>query len=141
MNTTVATSAFDPAVVATQNRDQAALTAKARATDSGVGSLGAHKMSMKQMRKVAQDFEAVFLGEMLRPMFDGTQPDGPFGGGPGEDTYRSLELNEFGKAIAKRGGIGIADAVVSHMIQMQEANANSGAQQTPKAAYLKAKAN
>ena len=34
--------------------------------------------------------------------------------------WRSLEVDEFGKAFAKAGGVGIADMVVRQMIQLQE---------------------
>ena len=34
----------------------------------------------QQARKIAEDFEAVFLTQMLQPMFDGIKPEAPFGG-------------------------------------------------------------
>ena len=76
---------------------------------------------LKQMRKVAKDFEAVFLSQMLQPMFQDLGAEAPFGGGHGEDVWRSLQVQEYGKAITDAGGIGIADKVMREMIQMQEA--------------------
>lgn len=76
---------------------------------------------IRLMRQKAEDFEAVFIGQMLRPMFAGLKTDGPFSGGPGEDMWRSLQVDEYGKAIAKSGGIGIADAVMRQMLKAQEA--------------------
>ena len=76
---------------------------------------------LKQMRKVAKDFEAVFISQMLQPMFQDLGAEAPFGGGHGEDVWRSLQVQEYGKAIADAGGIGIADKVMREMIQMQEA--------------------
>ena len=76
---------------------------------------------LNQMRKVAKDFEAVFISQMLQPMFQDLGAEAPFGGGHGEDVWRSLQVQEYGKAITDAGGIGIADKVMREMIQMQEA--------------------
>ena len=75
---------------------------------------------IEKLRKTAQDFEAVFLSQMLKPMFEGIEAEAPFGGGPAEDMYRSLMVDEYGKSIAKSGGIGIADQVMGEMLRMQE---------------------
>jgi len=74
-----------------------------------------------KVREAAQEFESVFLGQMMETMFQGIRTDGPFGGGHGESVYRSLLVQEYGKVIAKRGGIGLADAVTRQMIGIQEA--------------------
>jgi Rod binding domain-containing protein len=74
-----------------------------------------------KMRAAAEEFEAVFLAQILENMFQGIPTDGPFGGGHGESVYRSLMLQEYGKVIAQRGGIGVADAVMREMIKLQEA--------------------
>jgi flagellar protein FlgJ len=74
----------------------------------------------EELRRVAEEFEAVFLGQMLEYMFDGIDTDGPFGGGQGERVFRSLLLQEYGKATAARGGIGIADSVLRQLIAAQE---------------------
>lgn len=75
---------------------------------------------MQKMREAAQEFEAVFLSQMLKPMFEGIGSAPPFGGGPAEEMYRSLMMDEYGKSIAKAGGIGIADQVLREMIKLQE---------------------
>lgn len=76
--------------------------------------------SMKQIKETAQQFEAVFLSEMLRPMFANIEASEPFGGGSGEKIYRDMQVDEYGKAIARAGGIGLADNVMREMIKMQE---------------------
>lgn len=73
-----------------------------------------------KVREAAQEFEAVFLSQMLKPMFENLETAAPFGGGPAEDMYRSLMVDEYGKAISKAGGIGIADQVMVEMLKMQE---------------------
>ena len=75
------------------------------------------------IEKAAQDFEAVFLSQMLEPMFAGISTDGPFGGGPSEGIFRSMMLQEYGKVLAKHGGIGLSDSIKRDMMRMQEVNA------------------
>jgi Rod binding domain-containing protein len=82
-----------------------------------------------QTRKAAEDFEAVFLAQMLQPMFETVEVDGLFGGGQAEETWRSLWVEETAKHIARGGGVGLADMVEKEMLKMQEvadgAHANS----------------
>ncbi|MCD8497232.1 MAG: rod-binding protein [Alphaproteobacteria bacterium] len=77
----------------------------------------------RQLEKIAdasQEFEAVFIAEMMKPMFEELKTDGLFGGGKGEEVFRSLLLQEYGKLTASTGKIGIADAVKNELIKMQE---------------------
>ena len=76
---------------------------------------------LTRMRQTATDFEAMFLGQMLQPMFQDLETDGPFGGGHAEKIWRSLMVDEMGKEMAKSGGVGIADAVMRQLISLQEA--------------------
>jgi Rod binding domain-containing protein len=73
-----------------------------------------------KIRQTASDFEAVFVAEMLKPMFDETDAEAPFGGGLAEDVWRSLQVQEFGKAIARSGGIGLADDIEREMLRLRE---------------------
>ncbi|MEM1400060.1 MAG: rod-binding protein [Pseudomonadota bacterium] len=72
------------------------------------------------LRESAQEFEAMMLGEMLAPMFQGLQTDGPFGGGQAEEQWRGIMVREYGAEIARTGGIGIADQIVRQLLQFQE---------------------
>ena len=77
------------------------------------------------LKKTGQDFEAMFLSQMLGHMFSGMKSDKMFGGGQGEEMVRSLLGDEYGKSIAKAGGIGVADQVVrSVLLQFQETSQN-----------------
>ena len=80
-----------------------------------------HTTDPMKARQVAEDFESFFLSQALQPMFANLSPESPFGGGMAEDMWRSLQVEEYAKAITKNGGIGIADAVMREMLQAQEA--------------------
>lgn len=97
--------------------------------------------SLAQIKKAAQDYEATFVTQMLGQMFQGISTDGPFGGGQGEQMFRSLMLDEYGKKIASQGGIGLADAVTKELLKHQEAAAaQAAAQAAPAAPAAPAKA-
>lgn len=68
----------------------------------------------------AKDFEAMFITEMLKPMFEDIKPDPMFGGGKGEEIFQGFMLEEYGKLMAETGQLGIADALKAEMIKMQE---------------------
>jgi Rod binding domain-containing protein len=70
--------------------------------------------------KVAQDFEAFFLAQVLQPMFASIDVEPPFGGGSAEEVWRSMMVDEMGRAMAKAGGIGLAAQVKREMLRMQE---------------------
>ena len=74
----------------------------------------------ERIRQTAEDFEASFLSQMLKPMFEGLSTDGPFGGGDAEGTWRGFLIDAMARQTAKAGGIGLADHVVSEMLRMQE---------------------
>ena len=73
-----------------------------------------------KIQETAKAFEATFISQMLKPMFDGLSTDGLFGGGQAEATWRSFMLDEMAKTTVKAGGIGLADTVMSEMLKMQE---------------------
>ncbi len=75
-----------------------------------------------KLRKSAEDFTAVALDEMLKPMFDGADAssDGPFGGGAAERAFKPMMITEMAKQMARSGGLGIAEPVYQQMLRLQE---------------------
>jgi len=72
-------------------------------------------------KKAGQQFEGVLLSQMLNDMFAGVKTDGMFGGGAGEDMFRSLMIDEYAKQISTQGGgLGLADAVTRELLKRQE---------------------
>lgn len=76
--------------------------------------------SKEAAMETAKQFEQVFLTTYLESMFSGLKTEAPFGGGTGENVFRSLLLNEYAGGMAGTGGIGIADQVYREMLKMQE---------------------
>lgn len=70
-------------------------------------------------KDAGQKFEAQFLSTMFQHMFEGLETDGPFGGGAGEEMFRSMMTEAMGKQVAKSGGIGLADTVQREILKLQ----------------------
>lgn len=112
--------------MAAETTRQAASQARTTSAQNGPNAMAPAKSTTQDssipapVRETAQDFEAVFISQMMAPMFEGLETDGYFGGGQAEGMYRSLMIDEIGKSVARRGGIGIADSVAREMMKMQE---------------------
>lgn len=78
-------------------------------------------IDMKRIDEAARDFEAMFITEMLRPMFESIKVNETFGGGKGEEIFSSMLIDEYGKSMAAAGTLGIADQVKEQLIALQSA--------------------
>lgn len=70
--------------------------------------------------ETAKDFESQFLSTMTQSMFDGVKADSLFGGGQGEDMFRSMLVGQYSKEMTNAGGIGIADRIYGEILKLQE---------------------
>ncbi|GFO70863.1 hypothetical protein GMLC_44420 [Geomonas limicola] len=61
-----------------------------------------------KVKKVAQEFEAMFVGMMLKSMRETVGQDKLTGGGRAEETFRSMLDQEYATEATKSGGIGLA---------------------------------
>jgi len=112
INTTSAAASQTALLQSAQNKTQAAV----EQVQSAISD-----KDRKKIEAAATDFEAMFLTEMMRPMFDTVKTDPMFGGGKGEDTFKGFLLQEYGKKMSENGGIGLASFVKDEMIRIQEA--------------------
>ncbi len=93
------------------------------ALEKAKGAISDKKMA--EIDAASQDFEAMFISEMMQPMFETIPTDSEFGGGQAEETWKSMMIQEYGKKISAAGGIGLADSIKGAMIEMQS-KMNSG---------------
>lgn len=91
----------------------APLPLNARPTASPLASASA------EARRAAEEFEAIFIAEMLAPMFEGLETEGLGGGGLGEEIFRPMLVERYAEAIAQAGGAGIADSIVRELMRLQ----------------------
>ncbi len=72
------------------------------------------------IKATAEDFEAFFVTHAFEDMFADLSSDPLFGGGEAEGIFRSFLLQEYGKQVAKAGGIGLSDMVQKQLLLLQE---------------------
>src|SRR3954468_18267886 len=72
-----------------------------------------------EIHETARKFESQFLSIMLQQMFEGVKTSAPFGGGPGEDMFKSFMTDAMGQQMTRAGGIGIAETVQREMLKLQ----------------------
>ncbi len=99
------------ALMQTTQADAAKAAGKVKSIKSSI--------DIEKAEEAAKEFEAVFIAEMMKPMFEGISTDGQFGGGKGEEIFRGMLLQEYGNLMAQTGAVGIASEVKNAMIQMQ----------------------
>ncbi len=75
------------------------------------------------LRAQAEDLEGVFLNTLMKEMFASLNSDtDAMGGGFGEDTWRGMQAEQMADAVAKAGGIGLADSLMGDLLKLQEAS-------------------
>ena len=69
----------------------------------------------------AQDFEGMFLSQMLETVWSTVPTNGAMGGGTGEAIFRSMMIQDIGRQMAQQGGIGLSGRVKEELLALQEA--------------------
>lgn len=110
-----------PATAIPDSAERAADTARQlQRTASNAGGAGVTEKQRQQAKKVAQDFEALFVGMMMKSMRATVGKDTLTGGGHGDEIYRSLLDQEYAAASVKRGGgLGIAKIIEKDIIRQE----------------------
>lgn len=87
---------------------------------SSNGAAGLTEKQRQQAKKVSQDFEALFVGMMMKSMRATVGKDQLTGGGHGDDVYRSMLDQAYADASVKRGGgLGIAKIIEKDIIRQE----------------------
>ncbi len=69
----------------------------------------------------AQNFESIFVKNLLSQAFAGVKGDGPMGTeGTGTETWRDLLVDEYAKSTTKAGGVGVSRDVYRELMRVQE---------------------
>ena len=112
------------------NTDATLATAKSQASaDMAKDQLQAVKQgggdSKEAIENAAEQFEAVFISQMLKPMFESIERNEMFSGGQGGKMFRGMMVEEYGKKMAEAGGIGLAEHVKQELIDIQQAQSTT----------------
>ncbi|WP_196257670.1 rod-binding protein [Pelagibacterium limicola] len=75
--------------------------------------------AIDRLKEKAVELEGVFLNTLVAEMFKGLETDSMFGGGHAEETWRGMMAEQYADLMAKAGGIGLADQMVTALIEQQ----------------------
>ena len=65
----------------------------------------------------------MILNTLMKEMFSSIDTsESSFGGGFAEETWRGMQAEQFGNAVAQAGGIGLADQLMGDLLRLQEAS-------------------
>ena len=66
----------------------------------------------------AREFESFFLMQALQQMFSGIEQDPLFGGGPGEEIFKSMLLQEYSKLVGTSKTLGIQEITLPMLLEL-----------------------
>jgi peptidoglycan hydrolase FlgJ len=76
--------------------------------------------NLETLRGVAQEFEAVFLAQVLARINQGLGVGADTGETVDQGIFHDMFNDEVAKLISRSGGVGVADAVLKEMLKVQE---------------------
>ena len=79
----------------------------------------APKARGQSLKDVAQEFESLFIQQLMTVMRNSLGEDGLFEGNSGQDMYASMMDQALAQALSKDGGIGLADPILKSLEKMQ----------------------
>jgi flagellar protein FlgJ len=90
-------------------------------TPAAAGNGLSSPAQMGHLRAQAEELEGVFLNTLMKEMFSSLHSDTQaMGGGFGEDTWRGMQAEQMADAVARAGGIGLADSIMGDLLRIQE---------------------
>jgi Rod binding domain-containing protein len=87
------------------------------ATNGGDLTVGDRKKA--EIRKVAVEFQSLFVELMFKSMRETVSQDKLTGGGHGEEVYGSLLDHEYAVAVSRRGNMGLAEMIERQMLAQE----------------------
>lgn len=86
---------------------------------------------VRQLRDTAHQVEAIFLTQMLQMMRQASSSTGGPLSGQNQRVYQEMMDEQFGVALAKGGGIGLADLLVRDVMRRQGTQKNASSPPPP----------
>ncbi|MDC7226906.1 MAG: rod-binding protein [Spirochaetales bacterium] len=73
------------------------------------------ELDQTKLKEACQDFEALFIKQMLDTMRQTVSKSGMLDGGMAEDVFEDMLYDEYAQSMAKTGNFGIAKMMYSEM--------------------------
>jgi murein DD-endopeptidase MepM/ murein hydrolase activator NlpD len=81
----------------------------------------------RSLEEVAQEFESLFVQQLLTLMRNSLGEDGLFEGNTGQDMYASMMDQALAQALSEDGGIGLAGPILQSLRKMQDQSGEGAA--------------
>ncbi len=78
---------------------------------------GSREKDVAKVKKLAKDFESIFLEQMFKSMRASVQKSGLIDGGNAEEIYTSMLDSEYSKQMSQQGASGLADMIERQLLQ------------------------
>ena len=86
---------------------------------TGKGS-GVKEIDEGKLKKACEDFESIFISQLLKVMRQTIPKSGLLDGGSQQDAYLSLFDEELSKSLAKKGGIGLGKILYQNIMKHEK---------------------
>ena len=73
------------------------------------------KTDSKRLKELSQDFEAIFIKQMLKAMNNTLEKDGLLDGGYAERIYEDMLLDEYSLKMARSANFGLAELLYKQL--------------------------
>ncbi len=83
---------------------------------------GARKLDREKLKKACEEFESIFILEMLKSMRQTVPQTGFLGNGTGKEIYQNLLDQELSKSLSRRGVMGLGRLVYQQWVEREERN-------------------
>jgi len=87
--------------------------------NSGLPRAGMTPADQRRLRATAHEVESIFLAHMLKTMRQASGSGKALLSGQGQRVYQEMMDEQMGRAMAKGGGIGLADMIVRDVLRRQ----------------------
>jgi len=84
-----------------------------------------------RIEAAAQEFEAMVLAELLAPLFNSLDHEGPGGAGREAKAFQGMMNEHYARALAEGGGVGIAASIKRALIELQTTQAKPATTDLP----------
>ena len=83
----------------------------------------AKKIDEKKLKQAGEDFEALFLNQLLQSLRRTVIKSRIMGDAPGKEVYQSLFDRELSKKMAHQGGLGLGKLLVQKVLEKEKSRA------------------
>lgn len=104
-----------------------ALDASTMGRAEGLELRGKTERDINKVKKLATDFEAMFMEQMLKGMRSSVQKSGLIDGGNAEEIYTSMLDSEYAKNMASQRNGGISEMIERQLLQSMGVKSDASA--------------